>query len=555
MNSEQIKDMHLLYNAVYNEELREQFDEYNNTIYDEDIVEVATEYFYSYGLNEDGIGILIEKVGLESFVEYVYDLSEDLHVLTEARARKKYSGPSYDEVKAGIDAREAKARAKKEAKKKASEAASEKKETERAEPESRGVESQAKAEQPKSKKPERSGIARAISGAVDRAKRDTELLKKSWNTAREVGRGHEANVAKAAGTVVGAAHGAAKVAHRLGQEAGKSETGKKIKKVLFGEEVEAWVNQLVEEGYDLSDYTWDEMAEIYEQNINQIEEGIGSLLLKGGKALLPKLKNIGSMFKKVELPPAKAPMSANAQRASELRAKYNIGPERSDTSPKMQILNRTKNKVDLAQREVNRGNASNSYVNDAKAVRQGYLDAGNSKYGGNDAAGRRTLGGRGSTDTPDPSGPGSYHPSAGTPPGDRGRGGKAFAKAQKLNPELTYTQYSKELYKSSKKPSMIPMALNNSYEHDVFDTILEYLIVEGYAESVEQAEVIMVNMSEDWRESIVEMNNLPSGDKTPTMKYDTGKSGGTMKYDTGKSTGKSVYKKGPDGRPSPYQPM
>jgi len=269
MNTEQIKDMHLLYNAVYNEELREQFDEYNNTIYDEDIVEVATEYFYSYGLNEDGIGILIEKVGLESFVEYVYDLSEDLHVLTEARARNKYSGPSYDEVKAGIDAREAKARAKKEAKKKASEAASEKKETERAEPESRGVESQAKAEQPKSKKPERSGIARAISGAVDRAKRDTALLQKSWNTAREVGRGHEANVAKAAGTVVGAAHGAAKVAHRLGQEAGKSETGKKIKKVLFGEEVEAWVNQLVEEGYDLSEYTWDEMAEIYEQNINE----------------------------------------------------------------------------------------------------------------------------------------------------------------------------------------------------------------------------------------------------------------------------------------------
>ena len=118
MNTEQIKDMHLLYNAVYNEELREKFDEYNNTIYDEDIVEVATEYFYSYGLNEDGIGILIEKVGLESFVEYVYDLSEDLHVLTEAR--RKYSGPSYDDVMAGINAKEAKAKAKKEANKNAS---------------------------------------------------------------------------------------------------------------------------------------------------------------------------------------------------------------------------------------------------------------------------------------------------------------------------------------------------------------------------------------------------------------------------------------------------
>ena len=91
--------------------------------------------------------------------------------------------------------------------------------------------------------------------------------------------------------------------------------------------------------------------------------------------------------------------------------------------------------------------------------------------------------------------------------------------------------------------------------YDLYDIILSHLIEEGYAESVEQAEAIMVNMSEDWRESIVEMNNLPSGGKTPTMKYGTGKPGGTMVYDTGKPTGKSVYKKGPDGRPSPYQPM
>jgi len=363
MNTEQIKDMHLLYNAVYNEELREQFEEYNNTIYDEDIVEVATEYFYSYGLNEDGIGILIEKVGLESFVEYVYDLSEDLHVLTEAR--KKYRGPSYDDVMAGINAKEAKAKAKKEANKNASKAASEKKEVERKEPESRGVESQAKAEQPKSKKPERSGIARAISGAVDRAKRDTELLKTSWNTAREVGRGHEANVARAAGTVAGAAHGAAKVAHRLGQEAGKSETGKKIKKVLFGEEVEAWVNQLIEEGYDLSEYTWDEMAEIYESS------GMSS---DNQKTLNRLVRQYGS---EPFTNPSRKPNTRSASRVS--------APTEKPKSPK-----------------------------------------------------RRTRLG------------------------------------------------------------------NVEIKEDIYDVILSHLIEEGYAESVEQAEVIMVNMSEDWRESICE---------------------------------------------------
>jgi hypothetical protein len=37
-----------------------------------------------------------------------------------------------------------------------------------------------------------------------------------------------------------------------------------VKDKSYNEEVELWVNELVEEGYDLSDYTWDEMVEIYE---------------------------------------------------------------------------------------------------------------------------------------------------------------------------------------------------------------------------------------------------------------------------------------------------
>ena len=39
---------------------------------------------------------------------------------------------------------------------------------------------------------------------------------------------------------------------------------------------------------------------------------------------------------------------------------------------------------------------------------------------------------------------------------------------------------------------------------DLYDIILSHLLDEGYAETLEQAEVIMVNMSEDWRESICE---------------------------------------------------
>ena len=40
-------------------------------------------------------------------------------------------------------------------------------------------------------------------------------------------------------------------------------------------------------------------------------------------------------------------------------------------------------------------------------------------------------------------------------------------------------------------------------EVDIYDIILSHLLDEGYAETQEAAEAIMVNMSEDWRESIV----------------------------------------------------
>ena len=45
---------------------------------------------------------------------------------------------------------------------------------------------------------------------------------------------------------------------------------------------------------------------------------------------------------------------------------------------------------------------------------------------------------------------------------------------------------------------------------DLYDIILSHLLDEGYAETQEQAEAIMVNMSEDWRESIILEQSLPS---------------------------------------------
>ena len=57
-------------------------------------------------------------------------------------------------------------------------------------------------------------------------------------------------------------------------------------------------------------------------------------------------------------------------------------------------------------------------------------------------------------------------------------------------------------------------------EFDIYDIILSHLLDEGYAETPEQAEVIMVNMSEDWRESICEaiLEYQPFKDKRKRVK-------------------------------------
>jgi len=53
------------------------------------------------------------------------------------------------------------------------------------------------------------------------------------------------------------------------------------------------------------------------------------------------------------------------------------------------------------------------------------------------------------------------------------------------------------------KPSASKMVKRVDEQTDLFDYILEHLVAEGYADTEESALVIMANMSEDWRQSIL----------------------------------------------------
>ena len=66
-------------------------------------VEVSTDYFFEEGINEEGLDMIIEEVGLDDFIEFVTDPIEELN--EEARKARKASvrAPSYEKVKAAVD--------------------------------------------------------------------------------------------------------------------------------------------------------------------------------------------------------------------------------------------------------------------------------------------------------------------------------------------------------------------------------------------------------------------------------------------------------------------
>ena len=67
-----------------------------------------------------------------------------------------------------------------------------------------------------------------------------------------------------------------------------------------------------------------------------------------------------------------------------------------------------------------------------------------------------------------------------------------------------------------KTGARMPKKEDQKESFDLFDTILEHLVSEGYADTNEAALAIMANMSEEWRQSIVEGGFNSSG------RYDVG---------------------------------
>jgi hypothetical protein len=100
----------------------------------------------------------------------------------------------------------------------------------------------------------------------------------------------------------------------------------------------------------------------------------------------------------------------------------------------------------------------------------------------------------------------------------------APAKKNKLDPGATVGTGIAAAYLGNelgKKIAKKPRGIFKTEEVDIYDIVLSHLLDEGYADTIETAEAIMVNMSEEWRDEIIDeayvdyrKGKLPSG-RTP----------------------------------------
>jgi len=220
---------------------------------------------------------------------------------------------------------------------------------------------------------------------------------------------------------------------------GRGSKAAKRAAALNKEEFEFVVNALIEEDYDLSSYTWDEMYEVC------LDEAV-----KGASRHDTEMRKAASTERKAGI----------KNRLSPAAGKDNADKMQRDVKFFDKLTKKNRNVVGLVTKEeveeLDESGLPQDTIQRAVKERQKRVDAAYAKD---------------------------------TPEGDvEGKAGMKKLRRSKSQLDIN-------------KPREVRMRANE--EVDIFDAILEYLVVEGYADTNESALVIMANMSEEWRQSII----------------------------------------------------
>ena len=245
-----------------------------------------------------------------------------------------------------------------------------------------------------------------------------------------------------------------------------------------------------------------------------IEEGLRSAvkrLLGGGK-------------KEAEAPKPES-------RGEQLRKKYNVGPEKSDTSAKRQILDRSRAKAEKDEKDYGDKPFQKQVAQKSKAAHDRYLKAGYSKYGADDATGRGSKAAKRAAalnkeefeiivnalieegyDLSSYTWDEMYEVCLDEAVKGASRHDTEMRKAasterksgikNRLSPAAGKDNADKmqrdvKFFDKLTKKNRNVVGLVAKEDFDIFDTVLEFLQVEGYAETLEEAEWLMANVIDE----------------------------------------------------------
>jgi hypothetical protein len=272
------------------------------------------------------------------------------------------------------------------------------------------------------------------------------------------------------------------------------------------EEVETWVNSLIEEGYDLSDYTWEEMYESYIEEASDLNMGLGRKVLADREAARATK-------------PAPTPTSRPQPQLKGLSigaGGFNVKnkPVNTGISP---IFQRSGTKP-VATPATTKPTATPAKPTPTATRPAAGAPSAPRPAATTPAASRPTA-----TAAPKP----AAAPAA-TTPAAKPSAMDQFAKA---NPKLAASAAERDRTRGTsattnplmkdmksrlpapKTPSpttaktgfdLAKKGVNLAASFDMFDVVKGYLIGEGYADTEEAALAIMTNMSEEWKQSIIE---------------------------------------------------
>ena len=228
-------------------------------------------------------------------------------------------------------------------------------------------------------------------------------------------------------------------------------------------EFKSWVNNLLEEGYDLSDYTWDELYEHYNQ-LDEISQKTAT------RAFAQRATN--------EFESDKTSEKSDATKRRIEKKFGKAAGQHAERAAHRNIFGRKKTGFTSMPPKPTKTNEE--YMDEGKLP----LDKERRTKIGNQIGKRLQSSGS------EIIGSGSAFMPKGIRNNLRQNAAKKVGEVKKMMGAL----------KSAQKES-----------YDLYDIILSHLLDEGYADTYESAERIMVNMSEEWRDSIIETRLDPRG--------------------------------------------